>query len=206
MVEALIPKKEIVSESEAQELIRQGKGNYINYQTYVELDDKITISHYDEKSNELPLVKPVSGVNKGAVENNDHKNTGGGVITHSEEKENSSLDNDFWLKYFQEKDIKQITLTPKGNLLIEYNNGKSKMITNSQVQQSEFQKVISYCQKNNQTNLSQQDLINMRSNSNSPTTSSKNNIILLVTLGISGVLIIGIIVGLWLRKNKVRKH
>ncbi|CAI2197152.1 14169_t:CDS:2, partial [Funneliformis geosporum] len=168
MVEALIRKEEIVSESEARD-------------------------HYDEKSDELPLAKPVNGVNKGLVENNDHKN-GGGIITHSGEKENPQLDNDFLLKYFQEKDIKQIELTPEGNLLIEYNSGKSKIITNSQVRQQELQKVISFYQKSGQTSLTQQDLVNMN-NSNSIPSKNTNNNNLLISLGLGGVLIIGLVIG-----------
>ena len=58
-----------------------------------------------------------------------------------------------------------------------------------------LQKVISYYQKNNQTNLSQQDLINM-SNPNSPTTSPKNNHALLISFGIVGALIVGMVIGL----------
>jgi len=128
------------------------------------------------------------------VENNDHKNMNGGVITKQVEK-NQQLDNEFLLKYFQENDIKEISLTPEGNLLIEYNSGETATITNDQVNRQGLQKVISYYQKNNQTNLSQQDLINM-SGTNSSTTSPKNNHALLISFGIGGVLIIGIVVGL----------
>jgi ABC-type Na+ efflux pump permease subunit len=99
------------------------------------------------------------------------------------------------LKYFQENDIKEISLTPEGNLLIEYNSGKTETITNDQVNRQGLQKVISYYQKNNQTNLSQQDLIN-KTNSNSPATSPKNGNNSLVALVIGGVLVIGIVVGL----------
>jgi len=118
----------------------------------------------------------------------------GGVITKQVEK-NQQLDNEFLLKYFQENDIKEISLTPEGNLLIEYNSGQTETITNDQVNRQGLQKVISYYQKNNQTNLSQQDLIN-KTNSNSPATSPKNGNNLLAVLVIGGVLVIGIVVGL----------
>ena len=119
----------------------------------------------------------------------------GGVITDPKAKENQQLDNEFLLKYFQENDIKEISLTQEGNLLIEYNSGKTETITNDQVNRQGLQKVISYYQKNNQTNLSQQDLIN-KTNSNSPATSPKNGNNSLAVLVIGGVLVIGIVVGL----------
>src|SRR6185369_15361439 len=97
-------------------------------------------------------------------ENNHQKNLSGGVITHSEK--NRQSDNEFLLKYFQENDIKEISLTPEGNLLIKYNRGKSEIITGDQSNNQELQKVISYYQENNQTSLSRQDLIN-KTNSNS---------------------------------------
>ena len=197
-------KSEIISEAEAQRLIKQDKDNgryYINYHTYVDLNDKIWIDHYQGDIKQ-ELAKPVSGANK-LVENYDHKNMSGGVITKQVEKD-QQLDNEFLLKYFQENDIKEISLTPEGNLLIEYNSGETATITNDQANRQGLQKVISYYQKNNQTNLSQQDLINM-SDTNSPTTSPKNNHALLISFGIGGVLIIGMVIGLWLKKNKVKK-
>ncbi|CAG8643351.1 3237_t:CDS:2 [Paraglomus brasilianum] len=188
-------RSEIISEAEAQRLLNQDKDNgryYINYHTYVDLNDKIWIDHYQGDIKQ-ELAKPVSGANK-LIENNDHKNMSGGVITKQVEK-NQQLDNEFLLKYFQENDIKEISLTPEGNLLIEYNSGKTETITNDQVNRQGLQKVISYYQKNNQTNLNQQDLIN-KTNSNSPATSPKNGNNSLAALVIGGVLVIGIVVGL----------
>jgi hypothetical protein len=194
---------EIISETEAQRLEQQGKGAYIEYKTYVELNDKISIDHYKENGSQQELTKPVSGANK--LVNSTHKNMNGGAIARKQERKNLQLDNKFLLKYFREQEIKQIQLTPEGNLLIEYNKGKSEVIFKKQANNSEeLQKVIGYYQKNNQTNLSREDLINMV-NSNSPTTSSNNNNGSLVAFGIGGSLIIGIIIGLWLRKNKVKK-
>jgi hypothetical protein len=46
----------------------------------------------------------------------------------------------------------------------------------------------------------------MSNANNSPVANSKNNDALLTSLSIGGALIIGIATGLWLRKNKVKKH
>jgi len=133
----------------------------------------------------------------------------GGLITHGSEKTNSSekMDNEFLLRYFQENDIKEISLTHEGNLRIEHNSGETKIIVDEQAnRQGEFQKVIDYCQKSGQTNLSQQDLlINKNNSANSLATNPKNNNALLIVSVLVGVLAVGIIIGLWLRKNKVKK-
>jgi len=127
-------RSEIISESEARELIKKDKDNshyYINYHTYVELNDEISISHYDEKSNELPLVKPVSGVNKGLVEDKDRKNMSGGSTAAVAKKteDNNQVNN--LLEYFQKNNIRKISLTPEGSLAIEYNDSqKTKIIDN----------------------------------------------------------------------------
>ncbi|CAG8603453.1 257_t:CDS:2 [Ambispora gerdemannii] len=187
---------EIVSdEKQARRLINQGK--QVSYQTYVDLNDKISIDHYQENG-QLDLAKPVSGINKGLIKNNDHgKSMSGRLITNDNEKAKTSekIDNEFLLQYFQEKNIKQISLTPDGNLLIEYNSDKTEIINNNQANNQELQKVISYYQKNNQTNLSQQDLISM-SDTNSSTTSPKNNHVLLISFGIVGALMVGTAIGL----------
>jgi len=141
------------------------------------------------------LTKPVSGVNQ-EVENNHQKNMNGGLVTNRVENTNSpeKMDTEFLLQYFQEHDIKQISLTPEGELLIEYNDGRTEI--SEKVNNQELQKVISYYQKNGQTNLSQQDLINAANATNSPTATPKNNHVLLASLGIGGVLAIGVIIGL----------
>jgi carbamoylphosphate synthase small subunit len=167
------------------------------------LDDKITIDHYKENGQQ-DLAKPVSGVNK-LIENSNHKTMSGGVITHQEEKLKHRLDKEFLLKYFQEHDIKEISLIPEGNLLIEYNSGKSEIITSDQANSQKLQKVISYYQENNRTNLNRKDLIN-KSNSNLPTANPKNNNALLVGFGIGGALVIGMSIGLLLKKRNVKKH
>jgi len=127
-------RSEIISESQARELIKQDKDNgryYINYHTYVELNDKISISHYDEKSDELPLVKPVSGINKELTGDDNRRNMSGGsmVAAAKETDDNNQLNN--LLEYFKNNNIRQISLTPEGNLAVEYNDSqKTEIIDN----------------------------------------------------------------------------
>jgi hypothetical protein len=145
----------------------------------------------------------VSGVNQ-EVENNNQQNASGGLITNrAENNQSPEIDTEFLLKYFQEHNIKKISLTPERELLIEYNDGRTEI--SGKDNQPELQKLISYYRDNNQIDLSQQDLINM-TDTNSPATNPKNNNALLIGFGIGGVLIIGVVVGLWLRKSKVKKH
>jgi len=196
---------EIISEAEARKLTKKDKDYYINYKTYVDINDKISIRHYDEKSDKLELAKPVSGANKELDENNNQQIMSGGSIANEIESLNPAkeIDTEFLLKYFQDHDIKQISLTSEGKLLIEYNNGQTKISekTNNQ----ELQKVIGYYQKNGQTNLSQQDLINLQG-TNSSTGKNSNNSKLLtgIGLGIGGALIIGAVIGILVRKQKIK--
>ncbi|CAG8789844.1 24819_t:CDS:2, partial [Racocetra persica] len=141
-------KQEIISEAEAQRLEQQGKGNFIKYETYVELNDKIFIDHYQENGQQ-ELVNPVSGVN-GLIENTNDKNMSVGLISEGE-KENSELDKEGLLKIFQ----------------------KYKRLN-----QSEFKKVIGYCQTSGQTSLSQQELNNLL---NTATPRNSNNTLLMAT-------------------------
>ncbi|CAI2194512.1 10933_t:CDS:2 [Funneliformis geosporum] len=200
----------LFDDAEAQRLIKQDKDNgryYINYHTYVDLNDKITIDHYQhyQANGQQGLAKPVSGTNE-LVENSDQQNMAGGLIVHQEkEKSPEQVDNEFILQYFQDHDIKRISLNPEGNLLVEYNSGKSQVIFNKQANNKELQKLIAYYQKSGQTSLTQQDLVNAN-NSNSITPKNTNNHTLLISLGLGGALIIGLVIGLWLRKNKVKKH
>jgi len=65
----------------------------------------------------------------------DHKNMSKGLITNEVKKDKTpeEIDNEFLLKFFQSRSIKQVSLTPEGNLLIEYNSGKTEIITKKQV-------------------------------------------------------------------------
>jgi hypothetical protein len=179
-------REEVISEAEAQRLIAQGKENYINYHAYVGLNDKISIDHYHENSQQ-ELVKPVSGANN-LVAGGDHKNSSGGVITHSEAKETHQLDNKLLLKIFQEHDIKEVSLTTEGDLLIKYNSGKSKTLTKN-ANDHELQKISNFCQKTGQLSLSRQDL-NTLANHNS--VSPQPNSWLTPTLLIGGSVVVAI--------------
>jgi len=195
-------RSEIISEAEAQSLIKWGKERYIGYKTYVELSDKITIDHY--RGNGQELAKPVSGVNQ-EVENNNHQNTSRDLVANRTEntKSPTQADTEILLQYFKDHDIKEISLESKDNLMIIYNDGRSANQFNSQ----ELQKVISYCQKNGQTSLSRQELINLE-NTNSPqaTTASDNNKIIWIGCSAGIFLAIGIVAGLLLRKRKVKSN
>jgi len=124
---------EIISEAEARELTKHDKDYYINYRTYVDINDKITIDHYDEKSAKLELTPPVSGVNTGISENSDQRNimSGGGsdgsrVIANSDNQKDDPVK--FLLEYFQKNNIKQISLNSEGDLNIEYNGDQETQI------------------------------------------------------------------------------
>ena len=96
------------------------------------------------------------------------------------------------IQYFQNRNIKQISLTPEGNLLIEYyayhnknknaknNTAITETITPEQQESNspEFQEVKSYLQKTNKKELSQQELINMTRANATPTEKPKNNSVL----------------------------
>lgn len=194
---------EIVSEVEAQRLIKQGKENYIGYETHVGLNDEIMIDHYQENGQQ-ELAKPVGGVNKELVENSNHKNMSGGVVSHQGEKANHQLDNEFLLKYLQEHDIKRISLTPERSLLIEYNSGETEIKVVDQNNNQELQKVINYYQETGQRDLSRNDLINMTSTNSSPTKTPTNNA-MLISCGIGLILIIGVGIGLIVSKKKKEK-
>ena len=121
------------------------------------------------------------------------------------------------IQYFQNRNIKQISLTTEGNLLIEYyayhnknkntkNNASITETITPERQESnspEFQEVKSYLQKTNKKELSQQELINMNRANATPTEKPKNNNALWMG-GVAVALVIGMVVGL-LVKNRVRK-
>jgi len=130
---------EIISEAEAQKLTKKDKDYYIYYRTYVDINDKIVIDHYDEKSGKLELTPPVSGVNQGISENNGQQNImSGGSSDGSIVAANSDNQKDdpvkFLLEYFQKNNIKQISLNSEGDLNIEYNgNQKTEIAENNLV-------------------------------------------------------------------------
>jgi hypothetical protein len=122
----------------------------------------------------------------------------GSLITNEKENTQSSeIDTEFLLKYFKDHDIKQISLTPERELLIEYNSGQTEISgkTNNQG----LQKVLSYYQKSGQTSLSQNDLVN----SNETKNPSSNKAI--ISTFIIGTLIVGAVIGVLARNKKKRK-
>jgi len=130
-------RNEIISEAEAQKLTEKDKEYYINYETYVDLNDKITIDHYQENGQQ-DLAQPVSGVNTGLIENNDQRNTSGGGVMVAANQDNQIKKADpvkFLLEYFQKNNVKQISLNSEGELNIEYNgdNQKTEIANNNLV-------------------------------------------------------------------------
>jgi len=194
---------EIISEAEARKLTKKDKDYYIGYKTYVDLNDKITIDHYRENGQEL--AKPVSGANQELSPSDNQKNMSGSLAV--DKTENSQLpdkvDIEFLLKYFQEHDIKKMSLTSKGNLRIEYNNGRTEI--SGKTNNPKLQKITSYYLENGQESLSQQDLtslseINLDSVKNP---NSNNKLLIGLGLGAGGALVIGAVVWL-LTKDKTR--
>lgn len=115
------------------------------------------------------------------------------------------------------KNVKKITLTAGGNLVIELNNQKegnysiSQTITPDQINTSrELQKVKNYLEKNNQSSLNQQELNRILNKNNTSAPQSEkpkenNNNILLIGGLMVGVLIVGIMVGLLIKRDKNKK-
>src|SRR6185369_12834576 len=94
------------------------------------------------------LVKPVSGINQ-EVESDNHQNMSESLVANeTENNQSSEIDIEFLLKFFQEHDIKKIELKSERELLIEYNDGRVEI--GGKTNNPEFQKVISYYQKNGQ--------------------------------------------------------
>jgi len=125
-------KSEIISEAEGQRLIKQAEGNYVSYHTYVDLNDKISIDHHQE-SGQLYVAnsaETVSGVNQGLIENNDRQNmSGGGSMVTANPDRQVKNDNPvkFLLEYFRKNDIQKISLTPEGELAIEYKDNRTEI-------------------------------------------------------------------------------
>ncbi|MCE8159162.1 MAG: hypothetical protein I3270_02765 [Candidatus Moeniiplasma glomeromycotorum] len=160
---------EIISEAEAQKLTERDKECYIEYKTYVDINDKITISHYDEKSDKLGLVKPVSGINKELVleGDNDRQNimSGGSMVAVAEKNDGNQLNN--LLEYFQKNNIRQVSLTPEGDLAIEYNDSqKTKIIDNKSVKE--------YLVRTGQESLNYSQLSELLTEQNNSSSSPQN--------------------------------
>jgi len=127
---------------------------------------------------------------------------------------NSGKSNDDDNQIIDPRSIKQIILTADGNLVIEFSGEKSdsmsqnqQIITSEQISNSqELQKIRNYCQRNNKSVLSQQELNSILAANSSTTESPKggNNTLLIGGI-ICVVLIVGVVTGLLLKKRKVKR-
>ncbi|CAG8620169.1 23_t:CDS:1, partial [Paraglomus occultum] len=107
------------------------------------------------------------------------------------------------------RDIKQVTLTADGDLIIEFNNSEnshsiSQVVTSGQINNNqELQKIKNYCQRNGKNSLSQQELNSILTANSTATESPKEgNNTLLVGGIICAALIVGVVTGLLLKKKK----
>ncbi|CAG8770981.1 5932_t:CDS:1, partial [Ambispora leptoticha] len=158
----------------------------------------------DSPSEEKNNIKTIKFENK---EDNHEKNS-------SKSTEKSPEDNQTLILNL--RNIKKITLTSDGNLVIEFNESennhanrqKTQIITTEQIKQSqELQTIKSHCQKNGNSSLSQQELSKIIGAANSTATEKPqngNNVLLIGVLigGIGVALIFGVGIGLLLKKKK----
>jgi len=182
---------EIISEAEAQKLTEEDKNYYINYKTYVDLNDKITIDYYQENGQQ-DLAQPVSGVNTGLIENNDQRNTSGGGAMVVANQDNQIKKDDpvkFLLEYFQKNNIKQISLNSERELNIEYNGDNQKTeIANNNV-------VKGYLAQIGQESLNYSQLSALTMQNNSSSSPQNQNLDKVLKIG-GGVIIISAVAAL----------
>jgi len=108
------------------------------------------------------------------------------------------------------RDIKQITLTPDGNLVIEFNKSENdnseqvvQTVTDEQISiNQELQIVKNYLQKNKQKSASQQELNNVLSTNSTSTEKPEDNNSILLVVGVGGALTIGLLIGLFVRRKR----
>jgi len=112
------------------------------------------------------------------------------------------------VRIFQDQKIEQITLTNEENLLIEYESGNSNTASSQQIDNSsELNTVRNYFRKNNKRKLSWRDLDALLSTNSIqwPSSSGENNLEK-IAIGIGVVLVV---IGLCLlvkRSRRVKKH
>ncbi|CAH1757604.1 5247_t:CDS:1 [Entrophospora sp. SA101] len=109
-------------------------------------------------------------------------------------------------------DIKRITLTSQGQLIVEFNNSKTHNMTAEQVNNnSELQTIKNYCQKSGKSSLSRFELDKIFSSTNETNTGSvgkptDNNHALVIGLSVAVALTIGLVIGLLLKRKKSIKR
>ena len=165
-----------------------------------------SITNSNEKSDNSAKVNPEKdslSEEKNSKEDNTAKST-----------ENSPIKTDNQTPISQYlRDIKQVTLTADGNLIIEFNSSASnhligQVITSEQISTNqELQAIKNYCQQNGKNSLSQQELnslINANKTDSALTNKSKddNNNALAIGLVAAFALIVGLVIGLVVKRKK----
>jgi hypothetical protein len=177
-----------------------------------EIEDKkdsktLQIPHHNEES---PKENPVDkgAMSKVEIVNNIKK---GGDNDNKSSSENKPLKQNKEKLVISLSNIEKITLTSKGELVIEFSENKgvdfvSQTITNEQLSQSqELQKAKNYLQKENRQSLSKQEfnsLVNSNSSTSPTNEKPKSNYGLLVG---GGITVLGVVVGLLISKRKNKK-
>lgn len=149
------------------------------------------------ETNKIELVKD--------DKNNDNKS--------SSNNQNEPINNDEKL-VINLWDIKQITLTSDGSLVIEFNkSGKTTFATQTILSEQiihnqELQKAKGYLQKEGKTSISQQEFNKLISSNSTVANSTKkpeNSYVLLIVGGI-GILVIGVLATFFTIRNKKKKR
>jgi len=148
----------------------------------------------------------------------ENKESGGKNNPASNEK--SPAKNDDKVLAIDLKNVKWISLTSEGNLIIKFKNEKStnsseigsiQKITAEEIKNSqELQKIKNYCQKNGKSSLNSQELSNLIQNktgsaSVNPTENSGYGKTIWISVGIGIALIVGVTIGLWLKPKCTSK-
>lgn len=107
------------------------------------------------------------------------------------------------LEYFQKNHIKQVSFNQQGNLVIEYNENLGKSKQNIEAEKGN-QQLNNFLRASQRTSLSQQELIALSQpvQNNSPTTKEPDNNYLKIGLGAVSLLVIGVVIGSFLRKKR----
>ncbi|MCE8163012.1 MAG: hypothetical protein I3273_00345 [Candidatus Moeniiplasma glomeromycotorum] len=113
------------------------------------------------------------------------------------------------LNWFKNKGVKKITLQDKGNILIEYNAGETKTLSQKEVEENEtLVQFKEYCQQSQEKFLTFSELSQI-SNVSSPTTNQKHwdkyRKCYIGGIIITALASVGIVVYFWTKKRKNKK-